>query len=83
VIVSLVRSNKRGNLGFIEDKNRINVALPRAKIGLYVLGNFEMIKKNVKEGHLWQRIIGLAEEKGYLFGVVGTKLPRNIKMIIR
>jgi AAA domain len=66
VIVSLVRSNARGKLGFIEDKNRINVALSRAKIGLYVLGNFEMIKKKTEEGHLWQRILGLAEQKGYL-----------------
>jgi len=43
VIVSLVRSNKLGNIGFVKLENRINVALSRARVGLYVFGNFECI----------------------------------------
>lgn len=40
-------------MGFIEDKNRINVALSRAKSGLYVIGNFKMIKEKVEKDHIW------------------------------
>lgn len=45
IIVSLVRSNQRGELGFVKTQNRICVTLSRAKFGMYVLGNFEMLSK--------------------------------------
>jgi superfamily I DNA and/or RNA helicase len=41
--LSLVRSNEKDILGFIAIDNRINVALSRARCGMYVIGNFEMI----------------------------------------
>ena len=48
-------------MGFIGVDNRVCVAMSRAKIGLYVIGNFEMIcKKSV----LWNRIIRQAEKTG-------------------
>jgi superfamily I DNA and/or RNA helicase len=43
ILVSLVRSNSEGRLGFIKNDNRINVALSRARCGMYVIGNFKMI----------------------------------------
>lgn len=45
IILSLVRSNKEGRIGFLKKENRICVALSRAKIGLYVIGNFQMFEK--------------------------------------
>ncbi len=39
IFFSVVRSNYSGKLGFSEDKNRVNVALSRAKVGLVVVGN--------------------------------------------
>ncbi|ORY02657.1 hypothetical protein BCR34DRAFT_521231 [Clohesyomyces aquaticus] len=41
VIVSLVRSNKENNCGFLKTFNRINVLLSRAKHGMYIIGNSE------------------------------------------
>lgn len=39
VIVSLVRSNEDGIIGFLKDYRRMNVALTRAKEKLYVIGD--------------------------------------------
>jgi superfamily I DNA and/or RNA helicase len=39
IIVDLVRSNERGDLGFLRDRRRMNVALTRAKRFLLVVGD--------------------------------------------
>ncbi|MBK7862091.1 MAG: AAA family ATPase [Archangiaceae bacterium] len=39
ILVSLVRSNNEGTLGFLEDLRRINVAITRAKRHLFVVGD--------------------------------------------
>ncbi|XP_021346781.1 NFX1-type zinc finger-containing protein 1-like, partial [Mizuhopecten yessoensis] len=44
ILLSLVRSNKDGKIGFLSRENRICVALSRAKKGLYVIGNFDMFE---------------------------------------
>jgi helicase required for RNAi-mediated heterochromatin assembly 1 len=43
VILSLVRSNKKGGIGFLSVDNRICVALSRAKRGFYIFGNAEQL----------------------------------------
>lgn len=39
IIISLVRSNDKGEIGFLEEKRRLNVALTRAKRHLCVIGD--------------------------------------------
>jgi len=39
VVLSLVRSNDDGNIGFLKDYRRMNVAITRAKEQLYVIGD--------------------------------------------
>jgi superfamily I DNA and/or RNA helicase len=39
VVISLVRSNKDGEIGFLSDERRMNVALTRAKRKLIVIGD--------------------------------------------
>ncbi|GJM91338.1 hypothetical protein PR202_ga07701 [Eleusine coracana subsp. coracana] len=39
ILISTVRSNKDGKVGFLSDTGRINVALTRAKYCLWILGN--------------------------------------------
>ena len=39
IILSLVRSNKENKIGFLKIPNRVNVALSRAKKGMYIFGN--------------------------------------------
>ncbi|XP_062853233.1 NFX1-type zinc finger-containing protein 1 [Trichomycterus rosablanca] len=59
VILSLVRSNREGRVGFLQIPNRVCVALSRAKMGLYCIGNMEMFSK-VK---LWSNILHTLREK--------------------
>ena len=53
VLLSLVRSNSEGRVGFLGESNRICVALSRARQGLYCIGNFSLLKTKCK---LWQEI---------------------------
>jgi len=46
VIISLVRSNSRGNVGFLSVLNRRCVAQSRAQCGLYFIGNAETLSYN-------------------------------------
>lgn len=43
VLLSLVRSNAANNIGYLAFKNRICVALSRAKRGLYIIGNMNSL----------------------------------------
>jgi len=53
ILLSLVRSNESGKVGFLKTENRICVALSRAKNGLYIMGNMENL---CDSGNLWKEI---------------------------
>ncbi|XP_070758638.1 NFX1-type zinc finger-containing protein 1 isoform X2 [Enoplosus armatus] len=59
VLLSLVRSNLQGKVGFLNIPNRVCVALSRAKKGLYCIGNSAMLSQ-VK---LWSNIFHTLREK--------------------
>ena len=68
ILLSLVRSNEEGNIGFLREANRVCVALSRAKMGFYCIGNFKMLRD---KGVIWERIMSDMEKKGCL----GDALP--------
>lgn len=45
VIVTLVRSNAEGEVGFLRDKRRLNVAMTRPKRHLCIIGDSETVRK--------------------------------------
>ncbi|XP_052843035.1 NFX1-type zinc finger-containing protein 1 [Drosophila gunungcola] len=60
VLLSLVRSNPSGQIGFLRLPNRVCVALSRARWALYVIGNLEMLQKSCPK--LWSPIAKHLEE---------------------
>lgn len=53
ILLSLVRSNEKGNVGFLKVENRVCVALSRAKYGLYIMGNMDNLYNS---SNLWKEI---------------------------
>jgi len=60
VIVSLVRSNPEGEIGFLEDFRRMNVALTRARRKLIVIGDSATISAHP----FYQRLVSYFEAVG-------------------
>lgn len=58
IIISTVRSNDKGKIGFLSDLRRLNVALTRAKRKLIIIGNKETLKTNPT----YERLIEYANE---------------------
>lgn len=61
IILSLVRSNNTGSTGFLKIDNRICVALSRARKGLFVIGNFDLL---CSESELWKYIADTMKANG-------------------
>ncbi|EMD32883.1 hypothetical protein CERSUDRAFT_57809, partial [Gelatoporia subvermispora B] len=53
VVFTTVRSNAEGDIGFLEDARRLNVAWTRPRLGLIVVGN----QGTLQTKPLWQRAI--------------------------
>ncbi|OTB15724.1 hypothetical protein K445DRAFT_318009 [Daldinia sp. EC12] len=53
VIVSLVRSNPEGEVGFLSEKRRLNVAMTRPKRSLVVVGDSETVRRGSKFLNNW------------------------------
>ena len=54
IIVSTVRNNYYGNIGFLENERRLNVTLTRAKCGMIIFGNCECLSK---KNEIWKKLI--------------------------
>ena len=53
VILRAVRSNPKGVIGpFVNDRNRLNVALSLAKEHLFIVGNRDLFKSTKENGNL-------------------------------
>jgi hypothetical protein len=56
ILLSLVRSNENNVIGFLKIYNRCCVALSRAKMGFYGIGNFDILSRNSEK---WSNIYSM------------------------
>lgn len=58
IIISLVRSNDEGQIGFLRDLRRMNVAITRARMKLIILGSVSTLTKHPFYARLHKYITG-------------------------
>lgn len=60
ILFSAVRSNQHGEVGFLSDRRRLNVAITRARRGLVVVGDPQTLRYDMT----WRSWLDWAEERG-------------------
>lgn len=56
ILISLVRSNEEGQIGFLRDLRRMNVAITRARMKLIILGNARTMTRHAFYKKLWDSL---------------------------
>ncbi|MBO5186592.1 MAG: AAA family ATPase [Prevotella sp.] len=59
ILISLVRSNDEGQIGFLRDLRRMNVAITRARMKLIILGDASTMTRHPFYRKLWEYIKAL------------------------
>jgi superfamily I DNA and/or RNA helicase len=59
IVISLVRSNDEGQIGFLRDLRRMNVAITRARMKLIILGDRHTLCRHPFYRKLWQYVEAL------------------------
>ncbi|KAH9622148.1 hypothetical protein KSS87_022821 [Heliosperma pusillum] len=70
IILSTVRANNTGQVGFISDCQRTNVALTRARHCLWALGNERTL---VRSESIWKKLVCNAQARNCLFNAEEDK----------
>lgn len=68
ILLSLVRSNRKRDIGFLANENRIAVLLSRAKFGFYIIANMDCL---ASASGIWRKIRTILEEKD----IIGDQIP--------
>ena len=71
ILISLVRDNASGNIGFLNDLRRMNVAITRAKMKLIVFGNAETMGKT----KFYEKLVEYFQERGDFVTVQSDEPP--------
>ncbi|PIA63253.1 hypothetical protein AQUCO_00200937v1 [Aquilegia coerulea] len=66
IIISTVRSNGKGSVGFLSNLQRTNVALTRARYCLWILGNGSTL---MNSDSIWKKVVMDAQKRGCYFNV--------------
>ncbi|KAF8025762.1 hypothetical protein BT93_F2561 [Corymbia citriodora subsp. variegata] len=70
IIVSTVRSNPRGFIGFVSDTKRTNVTITRARYSLWILGNERALTRSKS---IWEVLVHDAKTRGCFFSIDDVK----------
>ncbi|CBI22563.3 unnamed protein product, partial [Vitis vinifera] len=70
IIISTVRGNEKGLVGFLSKRQRANVSLTRARHCLWIFGESETL---VASGTVWKRVVEDAKERGCFYNASAEK----------
>ncbi|CAA2988419.1 Hypothetical predicted protein [Olea europaea subsp. europaea] len=70
IIMSTVRCNGNGSVGFLSNCQRANVALTRARYCLWILGNSSTL---LKSGSVWKRLVQDSKNRGCFYNAFEDK----------
>ncbi|XP_023515693.1 uncharacterized protein LOC111779783 isoform X1 [Cucurbita pepo subsp. pepo] len=70
IILTTVRSNRRSNIGFISNSQRINVALTRARHCLWIVGDATTLGNSNSE---WESVVSNAKDRQCYFNAEEDK----------
>ncbi|CAH8387938.1 unnamed protein product [Eruca vesicaria subsp. sativa] len=74
IIISTVRSNGNGKIGFLSNRQRANVALTRARHCLWVVGNERTLTMS---GSVWTELVSDSKRRGCFYDAVDDKNLRD------
>ncbi|KAM0680757.1 hypothetical protein GINT2_001030 [Glugoides intestinalis] len=74
IILSLVRSNEESEIGFLQDKKRLNVAITRCKRGLVVIADVQNFMKDA----FFRLFFRFLEDKAYVLDPVTFEMLTEV-----
>ncbi|KAM0828134.1 hypothetical protein ACQ4PT_067748 [Festuca glaucescens] len=80
IILSTVRSNGRGAVGFLADNQRTNVALTRARHGLWIVGDANTLSKS---GTVWTDIVDDAKRRNCIFSATNDATMHKLILQVK
>ena len=77
VVISLTRSNARGDIGFLSSPERLNVLLSRARDALILIGNTKTFLNSRKGKDLWGKFLDLLKDGSHIYDGLPVKCERH------
>jgi hypothetical protein len=77
VIVSLVRGNRHGQIGFLKEPQRVNVMLSRARHGLILVGHLQTLQQSKQGKSIWQPLLQRLAKEGRIMAGLPTRCQHH------
>ncbi|KAK0390083.1 hypothetical protein NLU13_3656 [Sarocladium strictum] len=77
VVASLTRSNKRGDIGFMKEPERLNVLISRARNCLIMIGNMETFMKAPTGQKVWRPFFTQLKDNDFLHDGLRVRCERH------
>lgn len=77
VLVSMTRSNKSHDIGFMAESERVNVLLSRARDGLIMIGNSDTFMNARKGREVWRKLFDHLSQKEHIYKGFPVKCEKH------